>query len=78
MIKGKIRNKRVRKSFLEGKKKNWFFLEGKYIAILFGRRKGAGFLCWSRQSPEQPKGGAFFRRCETMERAQAPPKGLHC
>ena len=54
MIKGKIRNKRVRKSFLEGKKKNWFFLEGKYIAILFGRRKGAGFLCSSRQSPEQP------------------------
>ena len=70
MIKGKIRNKRVRKSFLEGKKSRSFWLR-----LFFGRWKGAGFLCWSRQSPEQPKDGAFFLRCETMERANLNKHG---
>jgi len=46
MIKGKIRNKRVRKSFLEGKKKTgsfWkenilrFFLEGEKVPVFFVR-----------------------------------------
>ena len=70
MIKGKIWNKRVRKSFLEGKKSRSFWLR-----LFFGRWKGAGFLCWSRQSPEQPKDGAFFLRCETMERANLNKHG---
>jgi len=78
MIKGKIRNKRVRKSFLEGKKKLVLFGRKIYCDSFWKAKRFRFSLFEQAISRATFKEGAFFLGCETMERAQAPPKGLHC